>query len=173
MWSALASLAEESLGYDPGSDRGQQFAAMWMDLRDRFLSGDFGVRSALRAVAAAHEILDREDVRDSLGAALFWPLRPYFSDTAWSRFEERSRRLPLTSLQQSARAHIALYRDTTLAARWAALVSEDAEGDPEVEAAIRGAWEQRNEWPPRLRQHVACLHLVDLETFDSIAGLLS
>jgi DNA-binding transcriptional MerR regulator len=172
-WSALASLADGSLGHDSGSEQVQQLASMWMDLRDRFLSGDFGVPSALRAVPAAQEILNRQDVRDFLGAALFWPLQPYFSDAACSQFEERSRRVLLTSLQQSARAHIAIYRDTALAPRWATLVSEDAGGDPEIEAAIHRAWQHRGEWPERLRQHVACLHLVDLETFDSIAGLLS
>jgi hypothetical protein len=157
-----------------------------MDLWDEYLKGDVGVQAALRKVRAAEDIFNREDVTDFIGASLAWPLRPYFSDAAWAGLEERSRRLPLVSLQESARDQIALYRDSeaamgegregpraqALAARWGTLVAHDAGGNQEIEAGIRNAWEHRGNWPLRLREHVASLYLVDLKSFESISRFL-
>jgi hypothetical protein len=152
---------------------------------DEYLKGDqaFG---CLAKVGATEDFFNREEVAVFIGAALAWVLRPYFSEAALAGLEERSRRLPLVSLQQSVRAQIALYRDSeaamgegpkgtraqTLAARWATLVGHDAGGNQEIEAGIRNAWEHRGNWPLRLREHVASLYLVDLKTFESISSFL-
>ena len=186
MWSTLASDARRGVGKEPGSQTGQQIAARWMDLWDGYLKGDMGVQTALRSARAAEEIFQTREVADFIGAALAWPLRPYFNNAAWAEWNERSRCLPPASLHQSARAQIALYRDSeaamkespegpraqALAARWASLVSHDAGGDKEIEAGIRNAWEHRGNWPLRLREHVASLYLLDLTTFESISSFL-
>jgi hypothetical protein len=54
-------------------------------------------------------------------------------------------------------------RAQALAARWFTLVSRDAEGNREIEAGIRNAWEHLGDWPLRLREHVASLYLLDLQ----------
>ena len=186
MWSTLAHDAGEGVGAEPGSPGGQQIATRWMDLWDGYLKGDMGVQTALRNARAAGGSFGTEGVADFIGATLAWPLRTYFNDAAWAGWNERSRHLPLAALQQSARAQIALYRDCeasmaegpegpraqTLAARWFTLVSRDAEGNREIEAGIRNAWEHRGDWPLRLREHVASLYLLDLTTFESISSFL-
>jgi hypothetical protein len=186
MWRALAADARESVGEKPGGPKGQELALRWMNLWDGYLKGDVGVQAALRKAPAIVEMLQGEGVTDFLGASLAWPLQQYFGTAGWAGLQERSRRLPLSSVQQSARAQIGLHREAeallrdgpkdspahALAARWAALVSYDAGGDQEIEAGIRNAWAHRGEWPPRFREHVASLHLTDLESFESVSNFL-
>jgi hypothetical protein len=157
-----------------------------MDLWDCYLQGDLGVQTSLRRVWAAADIFNRQEVTDLIGAALAWPLRSYFGEAVWARLEEHSRRRPLASLQESARAQIGLFRDAevmmredragrrvlALAERWATLVGQDAGGDQEIEAGIRNAWEHRSRWPARLREHVASLYLMDPQTYESVSTFL-
>jgi hypothetical protein len=186
MWRALADDARASAGEKPGGPIGQELALRWIDLWDTFLKGDVGVQAALRKAPAVAEIFRREDVTDFLGACLAWPLQRYFSTAAWSGLEERSRRLPLASVQQSARAQIALFRDAeaavgnspkdaaaqALAVRARALACHDAGGNLEIEAGIRNAWQHRGQWPPRFREHAAALYLTDMESFETAANFL-
>jgi hypothetical protein len=137
-------------------------------------------------VWAAAGIFNRQEVTDLIGAALAWPLRSYFGEAVWARLEEHSRRRPLASLQESARAQIALYRDAevmmredragprvqALAERWATLVGHDAGGEQEIEDGIRNAWKHRSRWPTRLREHVASLYLMDPQTYESVSTFL-
>jgi hypothetical protein len=145
-----------------------------------------GVQTSLRRAWAAADIFNRQEVTDLIGAALAWPLRSYFGEAVWARLEEHTRRRPLASLQESARAQIALYRDAevmmredragrrvlALAERWATLVGQDAGGDQEIKDGIRNAWEHRGHWPPRLRDHVASLYLMDPKTYESVSSVL-
>ena len=186
MWSELASYARGSLGEEPGSPRGQELAARWMSLWNCYLHGEMCVQTALRNVPTAMDFFNREEIAELIGASLAWPLKPYFSDAGWANLGERSRHRPLTFLQQSACAHIALYRDAeamigedraspraeALAARWATLVAQEAGGDQEIEAGIRKAWEHRTNWPVQVREHVASLYLMDSATFESVSSFL-
>jgi MerR family transcriptional regulator, thiopeptide resistance regulator len=186
MWSKLAHDAVGSIGHEPGSHVCQELASRWMDLWGCYLQGDLGVQTSLHRVWAAADIFNRQEVRDLIGAALAWPLRSYFGEAVWARLEEDTRRRPLASLQESARAQIALYRDAevmmredragprvvALAERWATLVGQDAGGDREIEDGIRNAWRHQSSWPARLREHVASLFFMDPQTYESVSTFL-
>jgi len=187
MWSKLAHDAVGGIGQEPGSQVCQELASGWMDLWDCYLQGDLGVQTSLHRVWAGADIFNRQEVTDLIGAALAWPLRSYFGKAVWARLEEHTRRRPLASLQESARAQIALYRDAevmmqedrtgwrvlALAERWATLVGQDAGGDQEIEDGIRNAWKHQSRWPARLREHVASLYLMDPQTYESVSTFLN
>jgi MerR family transcriptional regulator, thiopeptide resistance regulator len=116
-------------------------------------------------------------------------LERFTRDTAWARWEAKRAEMASPAPRAPDRAspsRFALFHEIRealdcdpsgasarpLAARWSALVEAEADGNPDVIAALRKVAASRASWPDGARRYVASLYDADLDTWERVMAFV-
>lgn len=174
-WSALFYEAESLLGADPAEPRSQEFGERWLHVWERTTGGDPAVAAGIRTAWADRENwppelrarvaeFSRTAAGDFVTNVLSLWMKRYYTDDAWARkavLSQPGTDQAWTRLYEEARSLLdedpagPLAQD--LAARWCDLWNASTGGDEEIQAALRRAWIEREQWPRHVRQHADTL----------------
>src|SRR5262249_41537776 len=171
-WRDLFHEAESMLGEDPAGDKAQDLGARWVRLWESTTGGDAGVRSGRRNAWAERrnwpsgmrktwDELKTEKIGEFIAKVLEAQMKRYYTGEAWARKAALGR-------PEIAKAWKKLYREAQdlleedpasekardFATRWRDLSELSTGGDPEIEAGMKKAWQDRQHWSLPLRQHV-------------------
>ena len=195
-WKALYRDIGAALGDDPAGEKAQALAERWLNLSVRAYGGDPNVQTDSMTAWLDREhwppaIKQRlveynmEEVVAFVKRAAMAARKKYFSEAAWARLPEITRRnaqqFPHTwqaRLDLFCEIEAALGEDPAdpkaqaLALRWTEQREADSGGDPEIKAGAMRAWADRSNWPAILRWQTEAMYRTTFDRFEKVADFV-
>jgi len=184
-WRTLYREIAAALEEDPASERAQALADRWIALAQREPAG--AIRTGLMKAWA-----DREHwppaLRRRLAEFDIERGMTFVNAAVWIRYDrEREARARAGQVQPRVNpSRLALFREWTtlidadplgtdaqaMRARWDDQLNRETEGDEELKADMRRAFESRQRWPAGMKRYWAALYDTDVETWDRVVDFI-
>jgi len=194
-WRDLYRDVAAALGEDPAGEVAQALADRWLKLGLRGLRGEpeFQTDSPTAWMDREHwpPFMKRriaefklEEVYRYISQVVLSSRKKYFSEQGWIKFKDIRKDPGQYSVIWQSRVDLfreaesclgedaASEKSQALAVRWTAHMDAASNGNPEVEAGLRKAWADRQNWTATLRYLEEGLSMMAGEQFDKVADFI-